>query len=61
MVTVMSIQDVEFMNDLYITADGSALGLDPTRRPFGFSASASLDSYAATPIDCGTGTGSPPG
>ena len=49
------------MNDLYITAIGSTLGLDPMRHPFGFSASASLDFYAATPIDRGTGTGSPLG
>ena len=57
MLTTMPIQDVEFVNDFYITNMGSTPALDP----FGFSASASLDLYAATPIDSGTSTGSLPG
>ncbi|CAF9909933.1 MAG: hypothetical protein ALECFALPRED_006112 [Alectoria fallacina] len=58
MVTSMLIQDVEFLNDFYITAIGSTLASDATINPFGFTASASLDPYAATPTDSDTDSGS---
>ena len=45
----MTIQDVEFLNDFYITAIGSTLATNPTTNPFGFTASASLDTYITTP------------
>ena len=56
----MLIQDVEFLNDFYITAIGSTLAPDPTTNPFGFTASASLNPYATTAINSATGSGSSP-
>ena len=50
----MPIQDVEFLNDFYITAIGSTLAPNPTTNPFGYTASASLDPYIATPTSSGT-------
>lgn len=58
MVTSMPIQDVEFLNDFYITAIGSTLASDATTNPFGFTASAYLDSFAATPTNSDTGLAS---
>ena len=46
MVTSMPIQDVEFLNNFYITAIVSTLATVATANPFGFTASASLDSTA---------------
>lgn len=47
-VTSMPIQDVEFLNDFYITAIGSTIAPDATTNPFGFTASAYLNSYTAS-------------
>ncbi len=47
-VTSALIQDVEFLNDFYITAIGSTLASEPTTDPFGFTASASLAAYSST-------------
>lgn len=58
MTTSMPIQIVEFMNDFYITAIGSTLAPAATANPFGFTASAYLDSFADSATDSGTGTGS---
>lgn len=49
MVTSALIQDVEFLNDFYVTAIGSTLASEPTTNPFGFTASASLAAYSSTP------------
>ena len=43
--TVALVQEVEFLNDFYITAIGSTLAPQPTTNPFGFTASASLASF----------------
>ncbi len=56
--TSLPIQDVEFLNDYYITAIGSTLAPDATVNPFGFTASAYLDSYIATATNSATGSGS---
>ena len=45
MATSMPIQDVEFLNDFYITAIGSTLAPDATINPFGFTASAYLNPF----------------
>ena len=58
MVTSLPIQDVEFLNDFYITAIGSTLASDATINPFGFTASASLDPFAATPTNSDTDSSS---
>ena len=50
-VTFMPIQNVEFLNDFYITAIGSTLASDPTTNPFGFTASAYLNPFTATATD----------
>ena len=47
-VTSMPIQDVEFLNDFYITAIGSTLAPDATTNPFGFTASAYLNPFTAS-------------
>ena len=44
----MPIQDVEFLNDFYITAIGSTLAPDATTNPFGFTASAYLNPFTAS-------------
>ena len=58
METFTPIQNIEFLNDFYITAIGSTLAPNPTTNPFGFTASAYLNSYAATPTSGGTGSSS---
>ena len=57
-ITSLPIQDVQFLNDYYITAIGSTLATDATANPLGFTASAYLDSFAATPTNSATGSGS---
>ena len=52
----MLIQNVEFMNDFYVTAIGSTLAPDPTIDPFGFTPSVSLNPSPTAPIKSGTGT-----
>ena len=56
--TSMLIQNVEFLNDFYRTAIGSTLAPSPIKNPFGFTASASLNPYVATPINSAAGSGS---
>ena len=56
--TILPIQDVEFLNDYYITAIGSTIAPDATVNPFGFTASASLNPFLATPTNSATGSGS---
>ena len=55
-ITSMPIQDVEFLNDFYITAIGSTLATDATTNPFGFTASAYLDPFPATATNSYTGS-----
>lgn len=58
MITSLPIQDVEFLNDFYITAIGSTLAPDATRNPFGFTASVSLNPFVDNPTNKATGSGS---
>ena len=58
MAVSLPIQDVEFMNDFYITAIGSTLASDATTNPFGFTASAYLASVTDSPINSATASAS---
>lgn len=60
MVTSLPIQNVEFLNDFYMTAIGSTLASDATTNPFGFTASAYLNPFpdSATSSDTGSGSAS---
>ena len=58
MATSIPIQDVEFLNDFYITAIGSTLAPDATINPFGFTASASLNPFPDSVIDSASSSAS---
>ena len=52
--SLMPIQDVEFLNDYYVTAIGSTLVSDPTINPFAYTPSVSLNQQTVTPTITGT-------
>ena len=54
----MPIQDVEFLNDFYMTAIGSTLAPDATVNPFGFTASAYLNPFPDSVIGSASSSGS---
>ena len=58
MATSIPIQDVEFLNDFYITAIGSTLAPDATLNPFGFTASAYLNPFPDSVIDSASSSAS---